>query len=181
MNSLVATAPLNRPALQWRERALYLWGAAFVAGNLALPHLTHLALGAAGGRALLPLFFFTLVGAGCFGRNVGLLTAVVSPLAAHALSGGVMPPVEALPVLLVKGGALALLAPLAVARARFIPLAVAAAVIGCQLVGGAFEWAWTGEFARAAQDVRVGWPGLLAQFVLGSLVLGAVARARASR
>lgn len=78
----------------------------FVAGNIALPQLFHLV--PQGGVTWLPIYFFTLVGAYKFGWRVGLLTAVLSPLVNSWLFG--MPPVAALPAILLKSCLLALLA-----------------------------------------------------------------------
>jgi hypothetical protein len=125
------------------------------------------------------VYFFTLISAACFGRNAGLLTAAASPLLAHIISGG-MPPAAALPVIIAKGVVLALLVPLAMRRIALLPLAVAAAIIGYQLLGGAFEWIWTGSLDAAKQDIVVGWPGMLAQLALGTVILAAVANFRRS-
>ena len=56
-------------------------------GNIVLPQLCHLV---PQGLILLPIYFFTLIGAYKYGWQVGLLTAVLSPLANHLLFG--MPP-----------------------------------------------------------------------------------------
>ncbi|MDR3227989.1 MAG: hypothetical protein LBT53_01045 [Puniceicoccales bacterium] len=176
MSTLTITSYHNTPALSWRKTALYLWSALFVAGNLALPQICHAAAGADGGRALLPLYFFTLVGAACFGRNAGLLIALASPLLNHAIFG--MPPSGALPVILVKSCLIAVLAPVLLRRIALLPLAIAAIVLGYQLLGGAFEWAWTGSLAAAQQDFVIGWPGMLAQFAAAWAILAFVATRR---
>ena len=55
----------------------YLVAAAFVFGNILLPQLCHAV--PQGGMRLLPIYFFTLVGAYKYGWRAGLLTAVLSP------------------------------------------------------------------------------------------------------
>ena len=56
----------------------YLLATLFIAGNILLPQLCHLVN--LGGKIMLPIYFFTLVGAYKYGWKVGLLTAIVSPL-----------------------------------------------------------------------------------------------------
>ncbi|MDR0535772.1 MAG: hypothetical protein LBG65_05425 [Puniceicoccales bacterium] len=158
------------PALRWRQQALYFWSAAFVAGNLALPQLCHVATNSPqGGRVFLPIYLFTLLGAVSFGWRAGLLAALASPLLNSLLFG--MPSVEALPVIVVKSVLIAALAPVLLARVRFLPFAIAAIIVGYQALGGIFEWAWTGSLDRALGDVRVGWPGMCAQFIVAWAVL----------
>ena len=61
-----------------RETRTYLAAALFAAGNIALPQLCHLVQ--LGGPTMLPIYFFTLVGAYKYGWRAGLLTALASPL-----------------------------------------------------------------------------------------------------
>jgi hypothetical protein len=151
------------PALRWRQQSLYFWSAAFIAGNLALPQVCHLATNSpAGGKALLPIYLFTLLGAATFGWRAGLLTAIASPLLNHLLFA--MPPAAALPSILAKSVLIAVLAPVLLRRVKLLPLALAAIILGYQVLGGAFEWAYTGSLDRALGDFRVGWPGMLVQF-----------------
>ena len=67
----------------------YLFAAMFVLGNLLLPQLAHLV--PQGGFIFLPIYFFTLIAAYKYGIHVGLLTAILSPLANYLIFG--MPPV----------------------------------------------------------------------------------------
>ena len=90
-------------SLGWREMRTYLFATLFIAGNILLPQLCHLF--PQGGLILLPIYFFTLIAAYKFGFRVGLLTAVLSPLVNSLLFG--MPPVAALPIIMVKGVLLA--------------------------------------------------------------------------
>ena len=70
-------------SLNFRQAKTYWFTLLFVAGNLILPQLCHLI--PQGGLILLPIYFFTLIAAYKFGIRVGLLTAVLSPLANSAL------------------------------------------------------------------------------------------------
>lgn len=176
MTSLVATSPMTLPALRWRQQSLYLWSAVFVAGNIALPQLCHLATN--GGRIFLPIYFFTLIGAAVFGWRAGVLTALASPLLNHVLLE--MPPAAALPPIVAKSLLIAVLAPVLLRRAKVLPLALLAIVAGYQLLGGLFEWAWTGSRDAALQDFVTGWPGMLVQVFAGWAVLFLVAKTRSS-
>ncbi|MCE1156963.1 MAG: ECF transporter S component, partial [Bacteroidales bacterium] len=75
----------------------YLFATVFVTGNLLLPQLAHLV--PQGGLILLPIYFFTLIAAYKYGIHVGLLTAVLSPLANNLLFG--MPPSAMLPAIII--------------------------------------------------------------------------------
>lgn len=151
----------------------YLFALLFVVGNIALPQLCHLV--PAGGPTLLPIYFFTLIAAYKFGFRVGLLTAVLSPVINSLLFA--MPAAAVLPVILVKSGLLAGAAALA---ARYIKnvslLALLGVVLSYQIIGTAFEWAWSGSFYLAVQDFRMGIPGMLLQWFGGYALLKAIAK-----
>ncbi len=172
MNTASPAAPAVFVPFSPREKAFYFWSAVFVAGNLALPQLCHLA--ATGGKMFLPIYFFTLVAAVRCGWRAGVLVALASPLLNHALFG--MPPAAALPVILAKSLLLAALAPFITRRLGVTLAALALAVAAYQLAGGLFEWAWTGSPASALQDLRIGWPGMLLQVLGGLAVLRLLAR-----
>ena len=137
-------------SLGWREVRTYMFALLFIAGNIVLPQLCHLF--PQGGLILLPIYFFTLIAAYKFGFRVGLLTAVLSPLVNSVLFG--MPPAAALPIIMIKG----------------------------VLLAGAAAWmanrskAMTGEIAKALQDWKLGWPGMLLQAVGGWLVINYLLR-----
>ena len=155
------------------ETRTYLAAALFAAGNLILPQLCHLI--PQGGLILLPIYFFTLIAAYKFGIRVGLLTAVLSPLANSALFG--MPAVTALPAILVKSALLAGAAGYAARRFNRVSVALLAAVVlFYQIVGSAGEWALTGSFTAAVQDFRIGIPGMLLQVFGGYLFIKYVIR-----
>lgn len=88
-----------------------------------------------------------------------------------------MPAAAVLPAILIKSGLLAL-ATAAVARYAknkvwFGGLLIA--VLAYQLIGTGFEWALCGDFHLAAQDFRIGVPGMLLQWLGGYFILRAIA------
>lgn len=148
----------------YRETRTYLAAALFAAGNIVLPQLCHLVQ--LGGPTMLPIYFFTLVGAYKYGWRTGLLTALASPLVNAALFG--MPAVTAL---------LAGAAGYAARRFNRVSVALLAAVVlFYQIVGSAGEWALTGSFTAAVQDFRIGIPGMLLQVFGGYLFIKYVIR-----
>ena len=146
----------------------YLLALVFVVGNVVLPQLCHLI--PQGGLILLPIYFFTLVGAYKYGLRLGLLTAVFSPVVNHLLFG--MPAAGVLPILLIKSSLLAVAAAVVASRSGkvTIPLLLPV-VLSYQFVGGLVEWAVTGSLAAALQDFRLGLPGLAVQVLGGYVVL----------
>ncbi|MDR1417224.1 MAG: ECF transporter S component [Prevotellaceae bacterium] len=161
-------------SLSYKELKTYLFALAFIAGNVLLPQLCHLAPG--GGLMWLPIYFFTLIAAYKYGIHVGLLTAIASPLVNSLLFG--MPLVAALPVIVIKSTLLAVGAAYAARLSGKVSLlAIAAAVVAYQLVGTLIEWAIVADFFKALQDLKIGYPGLLAQVFLGYAVLKALAKA----
>ncbi len=152
----------------YSETKTYLLAMVFVAGNIVLPQLFHIL--PQGGMIWLPIYFFTLIGAFKYGWRVGLLTAIASPLANHLLFG--MPMAAALPAILTKSILLALGAGFIAQRASKVTLLALAGVVAFyQLFGSLAEWAYTGSIVAAAQDVRLGLPGILTQILGGYLVL----------
>lgn len=156
------TTTVRLYSLSARQSKTWLAAATLIAGNIALPQLCHLIPN--GGHILLPVYFFTLLGAYKYGWRVGLLTAILSPLINTALFG--MPSATALPVILCKSTAAALAASYAAARTGKITIiSMACTVAAYQAAGTLFEWAWTGSFDAAMQDVRTGALGLAIQIV----------------
>ena len=148
-------------ALTFRDTKTYLFALLFVAGNIILPQLCHLI--PAGGPTLLPIYFFTLIAAYKYGFRVGLLTAV--------------PAAAVLPAILIKSSLLAGAA--AYASHRFHKATIGAllgVVLAYQIVGTAFEWLLCGDFFLAAQDFRMGIPGMLLQWLGGYALLRIWAR-----
>ena len=150
----------------------YLFATVFVIGNLLLPQLAHLV--PQGGLILLPIYFFTLIAAYKYGIHVGLLTAVLSPLANNLLFG--MPPSAMLPAIIIKSVILAVAAAAAAKHFGKVSfLGILLAILAYQVVGTGIEWAMTQNFFTAVQDFRIGLPGMLIQLVAGYFVLKALA------
>lgn len=146
----------------------YLFATVFVIANLLLPQLAHLI--PQGGLIFLPIYFFTLIAAYKFGIHVGLLTAVLSPLANNLLFG--MPPAEVLPVIVVKSVILALAAAMAAKYFGKVSFwGILMAILAYQLIGTGMEWAITQNFYTALQDFRIGIPGMSIQWIGGYWVL----------
>jgi thiamine transporter ThiT len=149
----------------------YTFALLFVAGNIILPQLCHLL--PLGGQMLLPIYFFTLIAAYKYGLYTGLLTALVSPLINHALFG--MPPMEMLPIILIKSSLLALAASYMAQRTQQIKLQnLLLVILFYQGVGMFAEFTLTDSFVAAMQDIRLGYPGMLLQFVGGYFCLKAI-------
>lgn len=160
-------------AYDCRESKTWLFAALFIAGNILLPQLCHFI--PQGGPRLLPIYFFTLVGAYKYGWRVGLLTAVASPLINSACFG--MPAPAMLPVILLKSVILALAASFVAQRFRRVTLPLLAAVVAAyQLLGGLGEWAIMGSFAAALQDWTMGLGGMLLQVAGGYLLINYLLR-----
>lgn len=160
-------------SLNYSNVRTYLFALLFVAGNLALPQLCHLT--PYGGPTLLPIYFFTLIASYKYGFRVGLLTALLSPVINHLLFA--MPGAAVLPAILIKSTLLAGTSALAARYAKKISLlAILIAVLSYQVIGTAFEWALVGNFFAAAQDFRIGIPGMLIQWFGGYALLKAIAK-----
>lgn len=163
---MITTAKLNYLSLS--NYKTYMLASLFVLGNLIFPQLAHLIPN--GGFILLPIYFFTLIAAYRYGIFVGMLTAILSPLANSLLFG--MPPVAVLPAIMIKSVVLVVAASLAAKHfGRVSLIGVAIAVFAYQLIGTAFEWILTQNLFVALQDVRIGLPGILLQIVGGYLIL----------
>ncbi|MDR1810981.1 MAG: ECF transporter S component [Prevotella sp.] len=160
-------------SLSYKEAKTYLLALLFIAGNIILPQLCHLAPG--GGQAWLPIYFFTLIASYKYGLRVGLLTAVLSPLLNNALFG--MPPANALSAIAVKSSILAVAAAYMAYKAKGISFwAVLVAVAVYQVAGTLIEWEIVNDFHTALQDFRIGIPGILLQIFGGYLALKAIAK-----
>lgn len=158
------TTSIKLYALNFSQAKTYFVAALFILGNIALPQLCHLI--PQGGMILLPIYFFTLIGAYKYGWKVGLLTATLSPLLNHALFG--MPAAAMLAPILVKSTILAIIAGYVASNFKRASIALLAMVVlSYQIVGGVFEWVWTGSFAAALQDFRLGLAGMALQIFGG--------------
>lgn len=155
-------------SLRFSDVKTYIFAALFIVGNLLLPQLCHLT--GSGGVTWLPIYFFTLVGAYKYGMRVGIITAVMSPLANYLLFG--MPPEGALAGIIVKSLLLAVIAGLAAYKYKKVTLPlILAVVVGYQILGTFFEWAILKNFYLAIQDLRIGLPGIIFQIIGGYLIL----------
>jgi len=149
----------------------YAYALLFVAGNIVLPQICHLI--PMGGQMLLPIYFFTLIAAYKYGFFTGLLTAIASPLINHLLFG--MPGAEMLPILLIKSSLLAVAASYMAQHTRQIKIrSLLLVILFYQGIGMIAEFALTGSYMAAMQDIRLGLPGMLLQLVGGYLCLKAL-------
>ncbi len=126
---------------------------------------------------LLPIYFFTLIGAYKYGWRVGLLTAVASPLLNHLMFG--MPPVAVLPAILMKSILLALVAGYfarTTMSSKELLRSITLSVATYQLGGTLVEWAMVGDIYVALQDLRIGIPGILIQIFGGYLFINYLVR-----
>lgn len=142
----------------------YTWSAAFIAANIALPHLFHLIPG--GGVMFLPIYFFTLIGAMRYGWQLGLLTAVMTPIVGNLIFGA--PAAAMLPDMLVKGAALSFVGAFAARRFGTSLTVCAVAVATAFALVGLAEWPFMGA-AYAFQDFATGLPGM-AMMTLGAFL-----------
>lgn len=164
MNMQTTTVKLY--TLGYNETRTYLAASLFILGNIVLPQVFHLI--PQGGMMWLPIYFFTLIGAYKYGWKAGLLTAVFSPVVNSLLFGMPMPAV--LPAILLKSILLAVFAGYVAHRYNKISISLLlATVLLYQIVGTLGEWAMKGDFYLAAQDFRIGIPGMLLQ-VFGGYV-----------
>lgn len=162
------TSSIKLYSLNYNESKTYIAATLFVLGNIALPQICHLV--PQGGMILLPIYFFTLIGAYKYGWKVGLMTAVLSPVINHLLFG--MPAAAVLIPILAKSTILAMTAGYVASRTHKVSISLMAGVVLCyQVLGGAFEWAYTGSFAAAMQDFQLGIPGMLLQIIGGYLFI----------
>ena len=158
------TSSIKLYSLNYNESKTYIAAALFILGNIALPQLCHMV--PQGGMILLPIYFFTLIGAYKYGWKVGLMTAILSPVINHLAFG--MPAAAVLTPILVKSTILALTAGYVASHSKKVSIALMAGVVlTYQLAGGLFEWAFTSSFAAAIQDFKLGIPGMLLQIVGG--------------
>lgn len=163
----------NFVSLSYRQSRTYLFTVFFVLGNILLPQLCHLVH--LGGPTLLPIYFFTLVGAYKYGMKLGLLVAILSPLVNSILFG--MPVPALLPAIVCKSVLLAVAAGyLAHRTGKLSVLSLIAVVLFYQVVGGLAEWIMSGSLDAALQDFRIGVPGMLLQIFGGYFLLKSISR-----
>lgn len=79
-----------------------------------------------------------------------------------------MPPVAALPMIVMKGVLLACAASVIANRTKSVSIfAILAVVLMYQVVGCGIEWTVKGSFLAGIQDFRLGVPGMLIQVIGG--------------
>jgi len=163
-----------RDPLSLAEGRFWLATGAMVLGNLLLPLALHQIPD--GGRMFQPIFFFTLVAGWRFGAQAGLLTALVSPLANHFLTG--LPPFALVPDLVLQSALLGALASLAAVRHPRPTVALLALVVFLhQLL--CLPAATITAGGKACLDlVRLHLPGIVLQVLGGCVVLRGLARYR---
>lgn len=155
-------------ALSPTEMRAYMLSAIFAAGNVVLPLACHLV--PHGGQVLLPIFFFTFVGAYKYGFTVGLTTAVVSPLLNSWLTG--MPSAQMLPSLLVQSVLLAVLASVVARRWRSASFAILAfCVVAFQVLGLLLEEAMMPMATPFFQAFTTAIPGMLLMIIGGGWLI----------
>jgi len=161
---MIATTPFRQINLSVVNVKTYLFITLFVLGNLVLPQVCHLIPD--GGKILLPIYFFTLIASYKFGLKVGLLTALFSPLMNYLFFG--MPVLAMLPVILIKSSLLAVAAAWIANKSHSVSLLlIALTILAYQVLGGLAEWAITTDLNAALQDFRLGFPGMLVQWIAG--------------
>ena len=119
------TTTLKLYSLNYNQTKTYLMAAAFIVGNMLLPQICHLV--PQGGFIFLPIYFFTLIGAYKYGWQVGIMTAILSPVLNHILFG--MPPIPVLPAILTKSIFLSVAASVAAKHFQSISIFILAGVV----------------------------------------------------
>lgn len=156
------TTPILSLSLQ--NRHTYTLTPLLVAGNILFPLLCHLV--PHGGQMLLPVFFFTLVGAYKYGVVVGMATAVLSPILNALLTG--MPTAAMLPPMLIQSVLLAALSALAARiTGRVSWTAIAAVVVLTQLFGLLLESLMMPTHIAFAPALLLCMPGMVLQLTAG--------------
>lgn len=158
---------LKLHSLDYSDLKTYKMALLFIVANLIFPQICH-CFGS--GAVWLPIYFFTLVGAYKYGWKVGLLTALASPLASHALFG--MPAGIMLPVVMARSVVLALLAGIVSSHYQRVALPLLAMVVALAfLLGGLADLMLRGDVFCAWQLQLVGIPGMLLQVFGGYVAL----------
>ena len=172
MTQSSSTPAVFHESLNLGEARLYVATAAMVAGNLLLPLAFHQFPNA--GRMFLPIFFFTLIAGWRFGAQTAVLTALLSPMANHWITG--MPPTAMLQEIVLQSALLGALATIVASRAARPTLALLALVVlahqALVLFPTLIHAGW--QPCLAAFKFRI--PGLLLQIVGGFAVLRLMGR-----
>ncbi|NDV77791.1 ECF transporter S component [Dysgonomonas sp. 511] len=160
-------------SLNYKETKTYILTILFIACNVLFPYLCHLI--PSGGQMWLPVYFFTLIAAYKYGLNVGLLTAITSPLINNIFLG--MPPNSELLSILIRSMFLAGTAACVAHHHKKISIqALTAIVVFYQVAGRFAEWLLIKDFYSVTQDFVIGIPGLLVQIIGGYFLLRLIAK-----
>jgi hypothetical protein len=172
VNDSSSTPAIFHERLNLGEARLYIATAAMVAGNLLLPFALHQIPDA--GRMFLPIFFFTLVAGWSFGAQAAVLTAVLSPLANHFITG--MPPTPMLQEIILQSALLGALAALAAGRFKKPTLAVLTLVVLANQALVLFPTMLHAGWQPCLAALKFRLPGLLLQILGGFSVLWLMGR-----
>jgi 4-amino-4-deoxy-L-arabinose transferase-like glycosyltransferase len=172
VNNPSPTPAAIHESLNLGDARLYVATAAMVAGNILLPLALHQIPDA--GRMFLPIFFFTLIAGWRFGAQAAVLTAVLSPMANHFLTG--MPPSAALQEIILQSALLGALAALAAARFKKPTLAVLTLVVLAHQVLVLFPTLIHAGWHPCLAALKFRLPGLLLQILGGFSVLWLMGR-----
>ena len=172
MSPSIPTPAAIHEKLNLGEPRLYLVTAAMVAGNILLPLAFHQF--PEGGRMFLPIFFFTLIAGWRFGAQVAVITAMLSPLANHYLTG--MPPSAMLHEIILQSALLGALAAMAASRFGKATLATLALVVLVHQALVLFPMALHSGWQPCLAALKFRAPGLLLQVLGGFLVLWLMGR-----
>jgi hypothetical protein len=154
--------------IQLKKIQLYTFVLLFSVGNIMFPYLCHTIPN--GGKILLPLFFFTLIGAYKFGIKVGLMTAIISPLLNSLLFSN--PPSAMLLDIISKSVFLVFIASYISKKTKKISLLLLTAVVlSYQIAGGLAQWMITGSVQNSYASIIIGIPGMVLQVLLGFAIL----------
>lgn len=162
------TTTFQVKSLSLNERKSYLLTTLFIIANVLLPQLFHtLNLG---GERFLPILLFTLVSAAAYGLSVGMLTAILSPVASMLLFG--MPSPEMCIILVAKGITLALVLGYFAGKFSKISLKnIITSIIAYQVVGIIVSTLALGSIDGALSSVLISYPAMLLQLTLGTIII----------
>ena len=141
----------------------------FIAANIGLPHLFHMIPD--GGIMFLPIYFFTAVAAVLYGRNMGIITAIMSPTMGYFIFGA--PRLTMIPDMILKGVLLSVVITFFLAKCRKTRnryMSIPIGVITAWAVAGIMELPfWEMHFAFL--DFFTGIPGLCFMTIGGWIAL----------
>ena len=165
---MILTSNFTVCKLRFSQAKTYFFTTFFIIGNLLFPQLCHLIPN--GGKELLPIFFFTLIGAYKYGLRVGLATAILSPLINSILSD--MPATDYLPIVLTKSVLLAVSASLIAFKSGKLSLSnLLVTIILYQSTSTLITGLYLGNLTFALTNTMQSWPGMLLQLFGGYIIL----------